>query len=154
MLLEIKPNQNQSTAFKQKNPASLHALKALYYLHSLVASTIALVQITTVWGISTAYRIYIILFHCSSLHMSGVGFGQRKTFLTLKTSSLQTLTREAFMCGSLAAKASPRRHSPPSSDPQYPTLQRHFVQPSATGDVTEERCAMFLLCRCYYAHHF
>lgn len=74
---------------------------------------------------------------------------QRKTFLTLKTPSLQTLAREAFMCGSPAAKASPRRHSPPSSDPQYPTLLRHFVQPSATGDITEERCAVFLLYKCY-----
>lgn len=102
---------------------------------------------------SVAYRIYIILFHCSSLQISGVGFGQTKTFLTLKTSSLQTLMREAFMCGSPAAKASPWRHSPPSSDPQYPTLQRHLVQPSATGDVTEKRCTIFLLYK-RYAHRF
>lgn len=42
-------------------------LQALYYLHSLAASTTVLVEITTVWGMSMAYRIYIILFHCSSL---------------------------------------------------------------------------------------
>lgn len=68
--------------------------------------------------------------------MSGVGFGYRKTPLTLKTSPLQTLTRQGFMRGSPAAKASPWCHSPPS-DPQYPTFRRHFVQPSATGGVTE-----------------
>lgn len=46
-----------------------------------------------------AYRIYVILLHCLSLQMPGFVDGERKTFLTLKTSSLLlTMRREMLLC--------------------------------------------------------
>lgn len=46
-----------------------------------------------------AYRIYVILLHCLSLQMPGFVDGERKTFLSLKTSSLLlTMRREMLLC--------------------------------------------------------
>lgn len=88
-----------------------------------------------VWGISMADEIHKILSHCSSLQMSGVVFGQGKTFLTLKTSPLQTLLRQAFLCVDLWLQ---KHHLGATHHVFHTHNTQHFVQPSATGDVRRE----------------